>query len=86
MPEFFVKPARDAAGKPLLVRDPATLQPLAEAGEWKPKFGYWARRVLDHDVIEAEPPAPDAPAAPAPAPAIEPAPVAPPEKLITQSA
>lgn len=78
MPDIFVKPARDAAGAPLLVRDPLTMKPLDESGEWKEKISYWARRLADSDVVEATPPAPDQPA---PAPAAKPA-----ENLITPAA
>ena len=32
------------------VRDPETLQPLAENGEKKPRTTYWLRRLKDGDV------------------------------------
>lgn len=35
-----------------LVRDPQTLQKLAEAGERKPRDSYWLRRLRDGDVLE----------------------------------
>jgi len=56
MTNVFLKPACDAAGAPLLVRDPVTMRPLAAEGEWKTKSGYWIRRERDKEVIEASPP------------------------------
>ena len=53
MNNLFLKPARDAAGAPMLVRDPIGWQPLAVAGEWKPETPYWICRVRDKDVIDA---------------------------------
>lgn len=53
MQNLFLKPARDAAGNPVLVRDPQTLQPLDPDGEWKEGTAYWHRRVRDRDVIDA---------------------------------
>jgi len=32
-----------------LCRDPISHKPLDAAGEWKPKSGYWRRRVRDGD-------------------------------------
>jgi hypothetical protein len=45
---FFIKPARDN----VMVRDPVTRKPLADAGELKPRNSYWHRRLRDGDVIE----------------------------------
>ena len=67
MTNVFLKPACDAAGAPLLVRDPVTMRPLDADGEWKTKSGYWIRRERDKEVIEASPPG--APAAVEPSPA-----------------
>ncbi|WP_316234969.1 MULTISPECIES: DUF2635 domain-containing protein [unclassified Bradyrhizobium] len=53
MKNVFVKPARDADGNPMLVRDPQTMTPLDPAGEWKPLSQFWSRRLRDADVIEA---------------------------------
>lgn len=50
---LFLKPALDAAGDPLLVRDPMTLRPLAKDGEWKTNAPYWIRRMRDKEVIDA---------------------------------
>ena len=51
---MFVKPK---AG--LFVRDPATREPLPEAGREVPEDQYWMRRLADGDVVEAGPvPAP----------------------------
>lgn len=55
MSNVFVKPALDAAGEIVLVRDPASLKPLDASGEWKPSNQFWARRIRDGDVIEVEP-------------------------------
>lgn len=47
---FFIKP------KPgLIVRDPATKEPLADAGESKPRSMYWLRRHRDGSVVEVQP-------------------------------
>jgi hypothetical protein len=51
MTNAFLKPARDAAGAPLLVRDPVTMIPLAADGEWKMLAPYWIRRLRDSEVI-----------------------------------
>lgn len=53
---LFVKPARDAADQPLLVRDPASGEPLAADGEMKPRSKFWLRRLAQKDVLPAEPP------------------------------
>jgi hypothetical protein len=73
MTNIYIKPAPiEIEGETViaLVRDPQTLIPLAEGGEWKTKSQYWARRLRDRDVVEADPTASalvaaDAPAAPA---------------------
>lgn len=44
----FLKPA----SKNLVVRDPATFQPLPAGGAWKPQSAFWARRLRDRDVVE----------------------------------
>lgn len=49
----FLRP-RLIDGKPAMVRDPASLVPLAAAGEWKPRDFFWERRLRDGDVIEVE--------------------------------
>ncbi|EMQ4857607.1 DUF2635 domain-containing protein [Morganella sp. B601] len=49
MTELYLKPV---AG--LTVRDPETLQPLAEKGERKPRTTYWLRRLKDGDVTEVQ--------------------------------
>ncbi|WP_316216626.1 DUF2635 domain-containing protein [Bradyrhizobium sp. SZCCHNR3003] len=54
---LYLKPAVDAAGKAVLVRDPANWQPLKAEGEHKPPIVYWLRRLRDGDVVEATPPA-----------------------------
>lgn len=51
MQTMFIKPA---PGR--IVKDPETLQPLAEDGETKPQDVYWLRRINDGDVIETKPP------------------------------
>lgn len=45
---LHIKPA---AG--LIVRDPATAEPLPETGAEKPRSRYWLRRLRDGDVREA---------------------------------
>lgn len=37
-----------------VVRDPETMQPLAEAGEHKPLSTFWRRRLRDGDVVEVK--------------------------------
>lgn len=49
MTELHLKPATG-----LTVRDPETLQPLAEKGERKPRTTYWLRRLKDGDVTEVQ--------------------------------
>lgn len=39
----------------LVVRDPVTLQPLPAEGDLKPLDTYWQRRLIDGDVVEADP-------------------------------
>ncbi|WP_022722947.1 DUF2635 domain-containing protein [Rhodopseudomonas sp. B29] len=58
MSNMFIKPATiEIEGNAVvaLVRDPISLAPLAEAGEWKPASQFWLRRVRDRDVIKTEP-------------------------------
>ncbi|MFQ1018668.1 DUF2635 domain-containing protein [Gilliamella sp. CG13] len=50
MTEFFIKPVSGVT-----VRDPETLDPLAESGELKPKNSYWLRRLNDGDIEVVEP-------------------------------
>lgn len=50
MEQIFVRPVPGRR-----VRDPGTMQPLAEAGELKPLTTYWIRRLSDGDVVEAKP-------------------------------
>jgi len=50
---FFIKPASDG----LIVRDPVTREPLAAAGESKPRNKYWLTRQTDRSVVETEEPA-----------------------------
>ncbi|EMM7986886.1 TPA: DUF2635 domain-containing protein [Morganella morganii] len=47
MTELHLKPVTG-----LTVRDPETMQPLAEKGERKPRTAYWLRRLKDGDVTE----------------------------------
>lgn len=54
MENVFIKPVVDAAGNPMMVRDPVSLQPLPAEGAWKPLDPYWARRIRDGDVTQAE--------------------------------
>jgi hypothetical protein len=68
MQNIFLKPVLDGAGKPMLVRDPMTRKRLDPNGEWKPRTQFWARRVLQRDVIEGTPEA-DAAGAPSSPPA-----------------
>lgn len=49
MTELHLKPVSG-----LTVRDPETLQPLAEKGERKPRNTYWLRRLKDGDVTEVQ--------------------------------
>lgn len=51
MTELHLKPVSG-----LTVRDPETLQPLAEKGERKPRNAYWLRRLKDGDVTEVQAP------------------------------
>lgn len=58
MSNVFIKPASiviEGEQRLALVRDPETLIPLAEAGEWKRRSQFWIRRLRDLDVIEADP-------------------------------
>jgi hypothetical protein len=51
--QLFLRPARDADGQPLLVRDPQSMRPLKPEGEWKDSSTYWQRRIRDRDVTDA---------------------------------
>ncbi len=53
MEKMFITPAREG----LIVRDPASRQPLPAEGAWKPRDSYWTRRLMGGDVVETEPPA-----------------------------
>lgn len=58
MQTAYVRPALDAEGKPMLVRQPDRgWLPLPPEGEWVILDEYWSRRIRDQDVIEGEPPA-----------------------------
>lgn len=49
MKDLTIKP------KPgVLVKDPVTGKPLAEAGEKKPATTYWLRRLKDGDVTDLD--------------------------------
>lgn len=53
MPEkVFLKPARPG----LVVRDPATMEPLPDAGAYKSPSIYWKRRIREGSVILDDPP------------------------------
>lgn len=60
MENVFLKPARDGDGRPMIVPDEQTHAPLAADGAWKPLTSYWARRIRDRDVTQAEPEKPQA--------------------------
>lgn len=78
MQTAYVRPAVDAEGKPMLVRQPDRgWLPLPPEGEWVILDEYWTRRIRDQDVKEGEPPLPPE-VEPAPPPA-EPNPPASPE-------
>lgn len=47
---FFIKPAANG----LIVRDPITREPLAAAGEEKPRNKYWLAREAEESVIQAK--------------------------------
>lgn len=49
---FYIKPASEG----LIVRDPVTRDPLAAAGEEKPRNKYWLAREADRSVIQVEKP------------------------------
>lgn len=49
MTKFFIKPVSSVT-----VRDPETLEPLAESGELKSKNSYWLRRLNDGDIEVVE--------------------------------
>lgn len=72
MQTAYVRPALDADGKPVLVRQPDRgWLPLPPDGEWVTLDEYWSRRIRDVDVVEGEPPLPAAEAEP-PSPPTEP--------------
>jgi len=48
--QLYLKPA---PGR--VVRDPVTMEPLAEAGEYKPRTAYWLRRLKEGDVVAGTP-------------------------------
>lgn len=64
MRNAFLKPAVDAAGKPLVVRHPHTGDVLPPAGGWRAVDEFFERRLNDKDVIETVPPADPASAPP----------------------
>lgn len=64
--EIFVK-----AAPGMRIKDPITLHLLSEQGEYKPHSTFWARRLMDGDVVQCEPPA--APALEQPAVEVAPA-------------
>jgi len=49
-PVITIKPALDAEGKPLVVRDPVTMQPLPPEGVQVEKNTHWIRRINAGDV------------------------------------
>jgi len=55
MSQIFIRPSRIG----LIVRDPVSMTPLSNDGEWKPLDGkrgnYWRRRVLDGSVTQTKP-------------------------------
>lgn len=51
MDKIFVKAV---AGRS--VRDPDTKEVLAEAGEYKPRSGFWLKRIKQGDVVETKAP------------------------------
>lgn len=53
--QFFIKPKTDT----LIVRDPETREPLAVAGEYKPRSKYWLSRQRDESVVITTPPKAD---------------------------
>jgi hypothetical protein len=52
MEKLFLKPAKTGS----IVRDPRTMIPLSQDGEWKPRDSYWLRRLHFADAIETTPP------------------------------
>jgi hypothetical protein len=57
MQTVYVRPATNADSKLMLVRQPDRgWMPLPPDGEWVLLDEYWARRLRDGDVVEAEPP------------------------------
>ena len=55
MDNRLLAPPRNAAGYPLIVRDPHSHTSLAEDGEWKPLTPFWLRRLRDGDVLDVTP-------------------------------
>lgn len=54
---MFVKPAaRTVEGAPLVVRDPDLRDLLPAEGRDVPETQYWQRRLMEGDVVLAEPP------------------------------
>lgn len=51
MDKIFVK---SVSGRS--VRDPDTKEVLAEAGEFKPRTGFWLKRIKQGDVVESKAP------------------------------
>lgn len=51
MANMFIKPAVPGS----LVRDPVSMLPLSDGGEWKPESPFWLRRLRDGDVVSIEP-------------------------------
>ena len=51
MDKIFVKAV---AGRS--VRDPETKEVLNEAGEYKPRSGFWLKRIKQGDVVETKAP------------------------------
>ena len=59
MSNVFIRPRRDAEGKPMVVPDPQTFAHLPAEGAWKSlDQPYWPRRIAQGDVEVCEPPAP----------------------------
>lgn len=52
MTNAFLKPSI-IDGEIALVRDPETMVPLADEGEWKTISPFWTRRIRDAEVIDA---------------------------------
>lgn len=50
MNQVFIKTVKGRS-----VRDPETKQLLAETGEYKPRSGFWLKRLKQGDVVETKP-------------------------------